>query len=213
MNPAASETRQRFLWSALFLALVVLGSVLVWRGFGEQTRVEERWRNSDLSPRNSAVGIFGPAPEFFLTERSNRKFSKHDLAGRPWIADFIFTSCAGQCPVMSAHMKRLQTLFPKATGLALVSFTVDPARDKPEVLSEYADRYAAEKDRWFFLTGPKEEINRILTGFFLSQVDAPAMHSTRFILVDGTGRVRGYYDSTEAGSMDRLIRDAKLLLK
>ena len=212
MNTEPSETKQKLVWSALFLGAVVLGSLLVWRGFGEQTKTEERRRSSDLSPI-PILGVFGPAPEFSLTERSGQKFSKVNLAGKLWIADFIFTNCPGQCPMMSANMKRLQTLFPKETGLQLISFTVDPDRDTPEVLSGYADRYEAEKNRWFFLTGTKEEINRVLTGFFLSEVGEPFMHSTRFILVDPAGRVRGYYDSEEPEKMSALIRDAKTLLQ
>ena len=213
MNSASTQTKQKFFWSAIFLALVALGSVLTWRGFGEQTGIEARWRSSDLSPRSSTVGTFGPAPDFSLTERSGENFSSGDLKGRVWIADFIFTSCAGQCPMMSSHMKKLQTLFPKTTGLELVSFSVDPARDKPEALSQYADRYEAEKDRWFFLTGPLEEINQILKGFLLSKAEEPAMHSSRFILVDRTGQVRGYYDSTDSAAMNQLIRDARLLVR
>ena len=212
MKPELSGTRQRLVWSGLFLGAVVLGSLLVWRGFGEQTKTEERRRSSDLSPIPT-LGVFGPAPEFFLIERSGQKFSKQNLAGKPWIADFIFTNCPGQCPMMSSNMKRLQTLFPKETGLQFVSFTVDPDRDTPEVLSGYAGRYEAEKNRWFFLTGTKKEMNRVLTGFFLSEVDQPFMHSTRFILVDPAGQVRGYYDSEEPEKMNALIRDAKTLLQ
>ena len=225
-----SETRQKWVGSALFLGLVALGSVLIWRSFGEQNPAVIARERSDrsnlgteiasvspgLSPRNAAqtaLPTFASAPDFSLTERNGKKFSSGDLKGKVWIADFIFTSSAGQCPMMSSHMKKLQTLFPKTTGLELVSFTVDPARDKPSVLSQYADRYEAEKDRWFFLTGPQTEINRILKGLLLSGVDEPAMHSSRFILVDRTGQVRGYYDSTDSAAMNQLVRDARLLVQ
>jgi len=114
---------------------------------------------------------------------------------------------------MSLQMKRLQSLFPSETGFRFVSFSVDPERDTPEVLASYADRYEAEKGRWFFLTGPGEEINRILREFFLSPVEEPAMHSVRFILVDGEGRIRGYYDSSDSGSINQLIHDATILIK
>ena len=212
MSSPISETQQKWIGSLLFLTLVMLGSFLIWGRFGEQTKTEEHWRSSDLSPR-PVLGAFGQAPEFSLTERSGNNFSSSDLKDRVWIADFIFTSCAGQCPMMSAHMQRLQTLFPKTSGPQLVSFTVDPARDNPQVLSEYADRFSADKDRWFFLTGRQDKMNRILKEFLLSGVDEPAMHSTRFILVDPSGTIRGYYDSTDAGSMNRLVNDAKSLLQ
>ena len=162
-------------------------------------------------PEGSVLALFGQAPDFLLTERRGGTFSKEKLAGKPWVADFIFTSCAGQCPLMSLEMKKLQNQFGAETGFRFVSFSVDPDRDTPAVLAEYANRYEAQKDRWFFLTGPRQEINRILKEFFLSPVEEPAMHSIRFILVDGKGQIRGYYDASDTASMDQLVHDAKLL--
>ncbi len=227
----------------LFLVLVAIGSVLVWRGFGEQSpRAALRWhdesviarseatkqslgseiasapfgalpRNDGREPESSVLAVYGEAPDFSLTERSGQTFAKGDLAGKPWIADFIFTSCAGQCPLMSLQMKGLQKEFPQGSGFQFVSITVDPQRDTPKVLSEYADRYGAEKGRWFFLTGPQPQIDRIMKGFFLSPADEPVMHSIRFILIDRKGRIRGYYDSSDPPSMKQLIHDAKILAK
>lgn len=203
--------------SLLFLALVVIGSVLVWKGFGEQSpRAFQRWHEvsspgGERKPEGSVLAVFGEAPPFSFTERSGQTFSKGDLAGKPWIANFIFTSCAGQCPLMSLQMKGLQKEFPHESGFRFVSFTVDPGRDTPEVLSEYADRYGAERKRWFFLTGPKNEIDQTMKGFFLSPADEPVMHSIRFILVDRKGRMRGFYDSSDPPSMKQLIHDAKIL--
>lgn len=202
--------------SLLFLVLVAIGSVLVWRGFGEQSpRASLRWHEipAEEPAQGSVLAVFGESPEFILTERSGRTFSKGNLLGKPWIADFIFTSCAGQCPLMSLQMAGLQKQFPLGSGVQFVSFTVDPQRDTPEVLSQYADRYGAEKNRWFFLTGMKEEIDRIMKGFFLSPADQPVMHSIRFILVDRKGRMRGVYDSSDPQSLKQLIHDTKILLK
>lgn len=199
---------KKWIYSALFLVVVCAGSALVGLGFGEKTR----HASFGMLPHND-MKVFGKAPDFSLTERSGQKFFAVDLKGKLWIANFIFTSCAGQCPMMSASMKKLQTLFPKETGVHFVSFSVDPSRDTPAVLSKYADSYQAEKNRWFFLTGGKEEINRILSGFLLSHADEPAMHSSRFILVDGEGQIRGFYDTAEAPSMTRLVQDVKVLLK
>lgn len=201
-------TPQKWIFSALFLVLVCTGSAFIGLGLGEKTRHV----SLGMLPHND-IKVFGKAPDFSLTERSGEKFSSKRLSGKPWVADFIFTNCAGQCPMMSASMKKLQTLFPRETGVHFVSFSVDPSRDTPAVLSKYADRYQAEKNRWFFLTGEKEEINRILSGFLLSHADEPAMHSSRFILVDGEGQIRGFYDTAEAPSMTRLVQDAKVLLK
>ncbi len=200
-------TPQKWIFSALFLVGVCAGSVFIGLGLGEKTRTITT--KSEIK----TLEILGNSPDFSLVGRSGQKFSSEDLKGKPWIADFIFTSCAGQCPMMSSAMKKLQTLFPKETGLQFVSFSVDPSRDTPAVLSEYADRFQAEKNRWFFLTGPLDKINRILSGFLLSHADEPAMHSSRFILIDRQGKIRGYYDTTDSMSINRLIQDAKLLLK
>lgn len=202
----------RWVWGILFLMAVAIGSVLIWQRFGLNPGASWHTATSDR-PQGTVLANFGKAPEFSFTERSGQPFPKENLLGKPWIADFIFTSCAGQCPLMSLQMKKFQTLFPSETGFRFVSFTVDPDRDTPEVLAQYADRYEAEKERWFFLTAPKEESNRVLKEFFLSPVEQPAMHSVRFVLVDREGQIRGYYDSSDPGSINQLIYDAKVLLK
>ena len=112
---------------------------------------------------------------------------------------------------MNLKLKGLQSRLGAETGFRFVSFTVDPETDTPAVLSEYAERFGAEKDRWFFLTGPQAEMDRILGGFFLSPLEEPAMHSLRFILVDRQGRIRGYYDSSDGEAMKQLLRDAHVI--
>ena len=213
----------KYVWGALVLASVVVGSTFVWYRFGEQNvtfvGTAPRGRLGIGPPQGVAptegniLAAFGKAPDFSLTERNGKPFSKSDLKGSPWIADFIFTSCSGQCPLMSAQMKSLQNKFGPESGFRFASFSVDPDRDTPEVLSQYADRYEAQKQRWFFLTGPRTEINRVLKEFFLSPVDQPAMHSIRFILVDGEGQIRGYYDSSDPQSMNQLMKDAQNISK
>ena len=149
-----------------------------------------------------------PVPDFTLTERSEKPVNKTTLIGKVWIADFIFTRCAGQCPMMSTQMSRLSK---EIKGISFVSFSVDPAFDTPEVLSTYADGYGADHERWLFLTGPKEEINRVTTGLKMSRVDEPMMHSTSFVLIDRKGNVRGIYDANDRVRLDQLKRDARLL--
>jgi len=207
----------KWAWAFLFLAAVILGSLWVWRGFGQGDAFLFKRRANSYDalgiqkPEGKGLAVFGAAPDFSLTERSGETFSKGDLAGRPWITDFIFTRCAGQCPLMNLQMRKFQAELGPETGFRFVSFSVDPEWDTADVLSDYADRYEAEKDRWFFLTGEKQDTNRILSGFFLSQVEQPSMHSVRFILVDGAGEIRGYYDSSDPGSMAQLLHDAKIL--
>ena len=166
--------------------------------------------------KKTAAVDYGPAPEFILTERSNRKVTKQDLAGKVWVADFIFTHCAGACPAMSSHMRKLQDqLF---ADIRLVSFSVDPGNDTPEVLTEYANRYGADRDRWLFLTGDPEGVQKLSVGGFKLALDPssgteaePITHSSRFVLVDRSGNIRGYYGTEEPTALDHLVKDANNL--
>ena len=151
--------------------------------------------------------------DFMLTSQSGEPFvSSAELAGNIWIADFIFTTCTGPCPRMSAWMARIQEDLADIPNLRLVSFTVDPENDTPEVLAEYATRYRAEPGRWFLLTGPMEKLHDLKRNhFLLGDVDLSLNHSTRFALVDAEGFVRGYYLSAETEQMEKLMADARRL--
>jgi cytochrome oxidase Cu insertion factor (SCO1/SenC/PrrC family) len=171
---------------------------------------------SGCAPKSTAPD-YGTVPDFSLTERSSRKVSRQDLAGKVWVADFIFTRCAGMCLAMSANMKKLQDGLPEEVHL--VSFSVDPVNDTPAVLTEYANRYGADRDRWLFLTGEQEAITKLSINGFKLALDTtsgteaePITHSSRIALVDKEGRIRGYYGTEEPDALHRLIEDAKNLL-
>jgi protein SCO1/2 len=155
------------------------------------------------------LSAIAPAAAFELTERGGRTLTNADLAGKVWVGSFIFTRCGGPCPMMSL---RTQELVRKVPGVTAVSFTSDPAFDTPEVLSKYAQNYKADAEQWLFLTGPMTEMSRIAKEFKFGGIDQPDLHSTRFVLVDGKGQVRGYYDSNDPEHLARLERDAKSLL-
>jgi protein SCO1/2 len=161
--------------------------------------------------------VYGSVPNFSLTDRDGNTITLQDLAGKVWIADFIFTNCAGTCPVITDQMHKLQEALPKE--ISMVSFTVDPSRDTPEVLAEYARKHNAQENRWFFLTGEKDTLyNLSVKGFKLALDDTggtevePITHSTRLVLVDQRGQIRGYYGGTDDEDMKRLSADAKRLL-
>ena len=160
---------------------------------------------------------FGDVPDFSLVERSGRTVTRQDLDGQIWIADFIFTNCAGTCPMMTDKMRLLQEELPE--NIRMVSFTVDPARDTPEVMAHYADQRGITGDRWMFLTGERDELYKLSKeGFHLAVDDTigteiePITHSTRFALVDGRGRIRGYYDGTAMETVSQLSNDVGNLL-
>ena len=150
--------------------------------------------------------VFGDVPDFSLTRETGGMVSKKSLEGNLWIADFIYTGCAEACPMLSTKMAELQkrtSLF--STVPSLVSFSVDPETDTQERLQEYATRYGADPARWMFLTGDTQVIQKTVTeGFKLSAVkssDDPTtiFHANKFVLVDRRGRIRGYFDTDDAG--------------
>src|SRR6266478_8900284 len=163
-------------------------------------------------------------PSFSLVAEDGKQFRKDDLLGRVWIADFVFTSCADACPRLQAKMKKLQDrLIPAEQGgnISLLSISVDPERDTPEKLKQYAETFAARPGLWRSLTGDQKEVERtVVRGFHTAMAKVPAegadphlaafeiMHGERLVLVDRLGRIRGYYD---ADDRDRLLRDARSL--
>src|SRR6202035_1676138 len=106
-----------------------------------------------------------PLGDFELVERSGRAVNQTDLAGRVWVAGFIFTRCPLSCPRISSVMKELQARF-SGTSVLLASISVDPDYDGPAVLSRYAERFGALPDRWWFLTGRKQQINSLVQDRF-----------------------------------------------
>jgi protein SCO1 len=157
--------------------------------------------------------------DFALTERSGDSVRRADLLGKTWVAAFIFTRCAGPCTQVSGAMAHLQHDLAGVDGVVLVSFTVDPDYDRPEVLRAYAKRFLADPIRWLFLTGNQEEIYRLAHDSFHLGVEKnqepnvqpgfQVVHSTRLALVDPAGRIRGYFDGTDPADVPRLERAIK----
>ena len=166
---------------------------------------------------------FGSVPDFTLTERSGRPLGLVDLRGKVWVANFMYTACRDTCPLQSAEMAKLQSDINGKSGLRLVSISIDPEHDTPEVLARYAERFHADPKLWFFLTGDRNKIYQLAQqGFHLSAVplaqegSQPSdgfIHSSRFVLVDGEAVIRGYYDSSDAAALSRLRKDLTTLLE
>jgi cytochrome oxidase Cu insertion factor (SCO1/SenC/PrrC family) len=213
--PAASGSTSG---SALRLLIATTLLVVVFGGIV--------WVASRRQPQASAAGEIhvidiAPAlpqhqvPDFQLTERSGKPLALADLRGKVWIADFIFTRCRGPCPMMTAKMKAMHDVLADAPDARFVTITMDPKFDTPAVLSKYAEANGAS-ERWLFVTGPEPAIEDLsIKGFKLGagQDGGQIVHSSRFILVDRTGKIRGYYDSEEEGAERKLVADARALLK
>jgi protein SCO1/2 len=193
----------------LWIVLALSGLV------GAAAAVRSRLSEAALPP------VLGTLPAYTLVDSAGRELGPARFAGRPFVADFIFTRCAGVCPAMTARLARLRRELP--AEVRVVSFTVDPAHDTPEALRDYARAHGAGDD-WVFATGSREALHALATrGFKLAAYevppeerqdggDGPFLHSSKFVLVDGEGRVRGYYDSADEAAVATLQREAHALV-
>ncbi len=170
-------------------------------------------------PAASAVlQKYWAVPDFALTERSGQTLKLADLAGKVWVADFFYTTCPGPCPMMSSRLSDVQKALGSEPDLRLVSISIDPEKDTSDVLRLYAERFKAT-DRWLFLTGGKAAIYGLARDGFKLPVAEPAgpgeqiTHSTRLILIDRSGTVRGFYEATGETGVRDLIRDIRKLLQ
>jgi protein SCO1 len=165
--------------------------------------------------RGPSLPSYGVVPDFTLTDQSGRTFSsRSELDGKVWVANFIFTNCAGPCPRMSAQFRSIREETRGRGNFRLVSFTIDPARDTPQVLAAYGKRYRAEPGKWFLLTGAQPDLHNLSRNVFkLGDITGALEHSTRFVLIDGKGRIRGYYDSSDADKLAELLSHINYLVE
>lgn len=202
------------LTSLLAASLLFLGSCDDRPGYGGGTLVLAAEPDSDLD--------FGVVAEFALTERSGETVTNETLAGQPYIASFFFTRCGGPCPALLGNVRRLQAdLEESASEVRLVSITVDPKNDTPEVLSTHAGNFTADPERWLFLTGSEDAIYGLMRESFHlalevlpdkdSVMGLQITHDTRLIVVDGAGHVRGYYDGESQDEIAQALERARYL--
>lgn len=208
-NPPASRPASpspRGAWLGWLFLVFVIGGVI----FAAAVQMARR---PDFEPVPEPIR---DAPAFTLTDDRGTSFSSEQLAGKPYVIDFIFTRCGGQCPRMTVQMRDLQEWLKRSKfDVNLVSVTVDPEYDTPEVLADYAQRFKADREKWRFLTGPREYTYPIIRDGFMLGVDENTqnvpiseqfIHSDRFVLVDAEGKIRGFYPAQDEEEMLRLRR-------
>ncbi|HLT30559.1 MAG TPA: SCO family protein [Myxococcaceae bacterium] len=191
-------------WAALISAIVLV-VVLVTR------------------PGQSAPEALGTLPTYSFTSEQGVPFGTEELTGRVYVANFIFTRCPTICPRFSEKMARIQSALADQRGIHLVSFSVDPEFDTPEVLREYSERYRADPTRWTFLTGDYEQLRETVVGGFKIAMgnEAPEeddvmsiFHGEHFVIVDQRGEIRGYVHANEEDVVEQVsalalrLRDA-----
>jgi len=174
--------------------------------------------------RDAKLPVMSSLPAFSLTGSDGKPFDSAQLQGKVWVASFVFTSCKNSCPMLGMQMSRLSKLLSADERLALVSITVDPDKDTPKVLEGYAKGLGVADARWHFLTGKKSAIKALVEKGFLLTADPGAeildergqpdiLHSSKLVLVDGQGRIRGYYDGLLGSSVPALKQHIQQLLK
>lgn len=174
-----------------------------------------------LTPAPAPLPVFGTLPKFELRDQFGKRFGTDELAGKVWVANFIFTRCPTICPAFTEKMAKLQYRSRNlGDAIHLVSFSVDPDFDTPERLRAYADAHHASPRLWSFLTGSYDDVKKtVVDGLKIAMGRDPQgtdgaflgiFHGTHFVLVDQKGRIRGYYDSNDADAGDRVMRDVGL---
>ena len=225
--------KQNYSYIGISFVILVFGIMfipkIISRVKGEKIVDMDR-HNLDHAPfKDVDMATIGPAPKFALTDQRGDLFSSEDLEGQIYVVEFFFTTCPSICPIMTQNLRQVQSAFADESEISLVSITINPAYDTPEVLANYAQKYDITHPNWHLLTGDQEMIYQMANkGFNLyvgpgSEVDGGFEHSGFFALVDRQGNIRSrfdqygnpiiYYDGLELSQVSKLINDIRVLLK
>lgn len=168
-------------------------------------------KNSE--PENS-LPVIGNIPDFEFVNSEGETITLTSLKGKVWVADFIFTTCNMACPIMTGNMNIIHKKYKQNDDVRLVSISVYPEYDTPEVLTKYASQYNANTDRWYFLTGEESTVQEVIKdGFKIGDYEDIIFHSEKFALVDRSGMIRAYYNGMKTEDMKKLKKDINSLLK
>lgn len=209
-EPAKRNTLERY-FSNVWVWLVIAGSVFAFNVIRAVTN------EIPQPPR-----VLSQLPEFRLTNQDGQQFGSSELRGKFWVANFMFTSCPTICPKLTDHMQKVKhRLRGMGSAVHLVSFSVDPERDTPEVLRKYVNERLISVDKWSFLTGDLTTVKTaVVEGFKLpmekeegaeERTAFDITHGSRFVLVDPDHRIRGYYEMT-GKELNRMMRDITIIL-
>lgn len=164
--------------------------------------------------REEPLPVYGQIKDFQLTDSKGEQFQSSQLKNKVWVADFFFTTCGTICPIMTRNMNSLYGVYKLNPNVEFVSISVNPEQDTPDVLARYAQKYQVSTNNWNFLTGPREAITDLtVKSFKIGSIEDPIFHSANFVLVDKSGRIRGYYDGTVKEEVLELSKDLKQLIK
>lgn len=176
-----------------------------------------------VDPEMLRIGQGHTIGDFSFQNQDNKTITQKDIEGKVFVAEYFFTTCKSICPIMNKQMQRVQQAIKGNSNVKILSFTVDPETDTVAQVKRYATSHNAVKGQWHFLTGKQEDLYSLARkSFFVlkpaevqnqGDVGSDFIHTNNFVLVDGQGRIRGYYDGTNKKEITSLIADIKLLEK
>lgn len=176
-----------------------------------------------VDPEMLRIGQGHTIGNFSFQNQDNETITQKEVIGKIYVAEYFFTTCKSICPIMNKQMQRVQQAIKGNSKVKILSFTVDPEVDTVEQLKRYATSHNAVKGQWHFLTGKQEDLyNLARKSFFVlkpaevqnqGDVGSDFIHTNNFVLVDGQGRIRGYYDGTNQKEITELIKDIERLLE
>lgn len=196
----------------MYFIAAVVGSLIFGAGFFfllfvVNSRDDNSSDQTGLPVENTASLLIPPdhprrLVNFTLTDRTDRTVTRSDLDGKILVVDFLFTSCSLTCPAVNGQMAKIQQLTTNDPNVRLVSLTVDPRDDTPDVLAQYGERFGAQTNRWLLLTGNRNMLYNLIGQSFLGQdsndlygyMPGNFAHTERIALMDSQGNLRGYFD-------------------
>jgi cytochrome oxidase Cu insertion factor (SCO1/SenC/PrrC family) len=206
---------QRYI--ALGFVSLVLGTgyaIVLWRT--QPTAASSGDSSGDTATDSDTA--FNAVDPFTLVDSAGRTVTRETLLGKPWIAGFVFTRCTGPCPLVTSNMRKAQDMLAQ-DDVRLVTISVDPEFDTPEVLATYAKGVGADMQRWLFLTGTPEAVRELSRTSFMLPIEKEAgrpvgesiVHRTNLTVVDARGVVRGYYDGEKLEGVEQAVARARFL--
>ena len=180
------------------------------------------YQPSDLNPALVDPSAMGHEDHrvlpFQCINQEGDTITMKDVEGQVLVVDFFFTRCATICPLLTSNMKRVQDRFIADDRVRLLSHSVTPVADSVAVLNRYGMKKGVDPERWWLLTGEKEEIYKLARKSYFAALDEgdggfqDFVHTENMVLVDRMGRLRGFYDGTDLDEVNQLVRDLEFLI-
>jgi len=212
-NSSPGQRSDEKLFLIIVIALAVIAGVGSWLAV---LAFSHREKNVGIAPDQSRYLV-----NFSFTDCTGQTLARKDVAGNFLCVSFLFTSCSLTCPEVSKRMAQIQKLTAGTPDVRLLSFTVDPRSDTVPVLAKWGERFGADTNRWFLLTGDKEQLHQVIgTSFLGTETNNPFNSmpgnfagTERIALVDRQGRVRVYFDGLRLETPGAVVKEIERMRK